>query len=84
MAKDEKGNFVIPKGYVPDSIVNKKDFDKEKIKELEKKKQMKNYEKRSKIFKDHGLVVGTSKRRLRRSKMGLQFLEEGAYQPITN
>ena len=48
------------------------------------RQKIKHSQKIAKSFFDRNLVVGSSRRRLRRSMLGLQFLEKGSYQPREN
>ena len=80
--RDEQGNLLFVKNRTTELIINKKKEDELQIKNLVKKQKIKVHQKLSRSLLDRNLIVGTSKRRLRRSILGLQFLEKGSYQPI--
>ncbi len=52
------------------------------VKKLAERQKIKLHQKLSKSLLDRNLIVGTSKKRIRRSMLGLQFLEKGSYQPL--
>ena len=50
---------------------------------MNKKQKIKFHEKLSKNLLDRNLVVAGNKKRIKRSKLGLQFLEKGSYQSVS-
>lgn len=51
---------------------------------MNKKQKIKFHEKLSKNFLDRNLVIMSgNKRRIKRSRLGLQFFEKGSYQSIS-
>ena len=69
------------KNRTTDLLINKKKEDEMQLKNLMKKQRIKAHQKLSRSLLDRNLIVGSSKRRVRRSMLGLQFLEKGSYQP---
>jgi hypothetical protein len=51
---------------------------------MNKKQKIKFHDKLSKNFLDRNLVIMSgNKRRIKRSRLGLQFLEKGSYQSVS-
>ena len=80
-ARDQEGNLLFIKNRKTDLLINKKKDEEIQIKNLLKKQRVKFSQKLERAFFDRNLVVGSNKRRARRSMLGLQFLEKGSYQP---
>jgi len=78
--RDEHGNVLFMKNRRTDLLINRKKDEEAKFKDLVKLQRVKQTQKLAKSFLDLNLIVGSSKRRVRRSMLGLQFLEKGSYQ----
>ena len=50
------------------------------MKKMVKRQKIKETQKLAKTFFDRNLLLSSNKKRIRRSLLGLQFLEKGAYQ----
>ena len=73
--RDAEGNLVIIQNDTFSTAINQSRNRQEQIKQLEKKKQKKAYDRASKIgFHDYNIAM-SSKSRIRRSMIGLQFDE---------
>lgn len=79
--RDEQGNLLFVKNRTTDLLINKKKDEENQVKSLAKKQKIKLHQKLSRSLLDRNLIVGSSKKRVRRSMLGLRFLEKGSYQP---
>jgi hypothetical protein len=79
--RDEQGNLLFVKNRTTELMINRKKEDELQLKNLAKKQRIKMHQKLSRSLLDRNLIVGTSRKRIRRSMLGLQFLEKGSYQP---
>lgn len=74
--RDLEGNLVLIQNVSFSTMANENLNKKEQMKQLEKKKQKKAYERISRVgFHDNNIAAST-KRRVRRTLAGLQFEEE--------
>jgi hypothetical protein len=80
--RDEQGNLLFMKNRTTELLINKKKDEEIQMKSLAKKQKIKLHQRLGKLFLDRNLIVSSSKKRTRRSILGLQFLEKGSYQPF--
>jgi len=62
------------KNRTTDLLINKKKDEENLLKNLVKKQKIKAHQKLSRSILDRNLIVGSNKKRVRRSLLGLQFL----------
>lgn len=70
------------KNRTTDLLINKKKDEEAQLKSMAKKQRIKFHQRLGKTFLDRNLIVSSNKKRVRRSILGLQFLEKGSYQPV--
>jgi hypothetical protein len=80
--RDEQGNILFMKNRTTDLLINKKKEEEQQLKQMIKKQKIKLHQRISRSFLDRNLIVGSNKKRTRRSILGLQFLEKGSYQSL--
>lgn len=80
--RDEQGNLLFMKNRTTELLINKKKDEEAQMKSMAKKQRIKFHQRLGKSFLDRNLIVSSSKKRVRRSILGLQFLEKGSYQPV--
>lgn len=81
-ARDESDNLLYVKNRTTELLINQKKEQDAQLKALKGKQKVKHTIKISRNLLDRNLFVSTSKKRLRRSLLGLQFLEQGSYQAV--
>jgi hypothetical protein len=80
--RDEQGNLLFMKNRTTDLLINKKKDEEEQLRAMARKQKIKLHQRLGKSFLDRNLIVSSSKKRTKRSVLGLQFLEKGSYQPV--
>ena len=78
--RDKHGNIQFVKNEAISLAINKEKIAKDQRQNLINNQKVKQSKKIARSFLDRNLLVGSSKKRIRRSMLGLQFLEKGSYQ----